>query len=215
MGAILGGVLGGMQKSVFRFLSRHSDAVELENDNYLLRLPRYSDFNQWHKLRAESRRFLEPWEPTWRHDELTEAAYRARIIRGKQEYSSGQAIPLFIFLRENTTLVGGITIGYIRRGAAQSCMIGYWMGERYSGQGHMFAALQLVIPYIFSGLELHRIEAACIPDNERSMRLLQKAGFQREGHLRGYLKINGQWRDHVMFSRLASDTNPNRSFDQR
>ncbi len=215
MGAILGGVLGGMQKSVFRFLSRHADAVELENDNYLLRLPRYSDFNQWHKLRAESRRFLEPWEPTWRHDELTEGAYRARIIRGKQEYSSGQAIPLFIFLRENMTLVGGITIGYIRRGAAQSCMIGYWMGERYSGQGHMFAALQLVIPYIFSGLELHRIEAACIPDNERSMRLLEKAGFQREGHLRGYLKINGQWRDHVMFSRLASDTNPNRSFDQR
>ena len=135
-----------MQKSVFRFLSRHPDAVELENDKYLLRLPRYSDFNQWHRLRAESRRFLEPWEPTWRHDELTEAAYRARIVRGKQEYSSGQAIPLFVFLRENTTLVGGITIGYIRRGAAQSCMIGYWMGERYSGQGHMFAALQLVIP---------------------------------------------------------------------
>ncbi|NEJ22630.1 GNAT family N-acetyltransferase [Rhizobium leguminosarum] len=204
-----------MPKSVFRFLSRQPEAVELENDRYLLRLPRYQDFNQWHRLRAESRKFLEPWEPTWRRDELTEGAYRARVVRGKQEYTSGQAVPLFIFLKGDMTLVGGVTIGYIRRGAAQSCMIGYWMGERHAGQGHMFAALQMVIPYIFSGLELHRIEAACIPDNARSIRLLEKAGFQREGYLRGYLKINGQWHDHVMFSRLATDTDKGRITDSR
>ncbi|MGZ2405974.1 GNAT family N-acetyltransferase [Rhizobium ruizarguesonis] len=204
-----------MPKSVFRFLSRQPEAVELENDRYLLRLPRYQDFNQWHRLRAESRKFLEPWEPTWRRDELTEGAYRARVVRGKQEYTSGQAVPLFIFLKGDMTLVGGVTIGYIRRGAAQSCMIGYWMGERHAGQGHMFAALQMVIPYIFTGLELHRIEAACIPDNTRSIRLLEKAGFQREGYLRGYLKINGQWHDHVMFSRLATDTDKGRKTDSR
>jgi ribosomal-protein-alanine N-acetyltransferase len=197
-----------MPKSVFRFLSRQPDTIELDGSEHILRLPRYSDFNQWHRLRSESRRFLEPWEPTWRHDELTEGAYRTRVVRSKQEYNSGQAVPFLVFKRDNTTLLGGLTVGYIRRGAAQSCMIGYWMGERYSGQGHMFAALEIVIPYIFSALELHRIEAACIPDNERSMRLLQKAGFQREGHLRGYLKINGQWRDHVMFSRLATDMDP-------
>ncbi|MGZ2430484.1 RimJ/RimL family protein N-acetyltransferase [Rhizobium redzepovicii] len=94
-------------------------------------------------------------------------------------------------------------------------MIGYWMGERHAGQGHMFAALQMVIPYIFTGLELHRIEAACIPDNARSIRLLEKAGFQQEGYLRGYLKINGQWHDHVMFSRLATDTDKGRKTDSR
>lgn len=204
-----------MPKSVFRFLSRQPDTIEIENATYLLRLPRYSDFNQWHRLRAESRLFLEPWEPTWRRDELTEGSFRARVIRAKQEYASGQAVPLFLLLKENSTLLGGLTIGYIRRGAAQSCMIGYWMGERHAGKGHMFAALQLVIPYIFSGLELHRIEAACIPDNERSMRLLEKAGFQKEGYLRGYLKINGQWRDHVMFSRLVTDADTSRKTDSR
>lgn len=88
-----------MPKSVFRFLQRQPEAVELENDRYFLRLPRYQDFNQWHRLRAESRKFLEPWEPTWRRDELTEGAYRARVVRGKQEYASGQAVPLFIFLK--------------------------------------------------------------------------------------------------------------------
>ena len=64
-------------------------------------------------------------------------------------------------------------------------MIGYWMGERFAGKGHMAQAVKLAIPYIFSSLQLHRIEAACIPENHRSIRLLEKAGFQREGYLRG------------------------------
>ena len=194
-----------MTRSVFRFLSRQSDTVELADDRHLLRLPRFHDYRQWYQLRSESRRFLEPCEPTWRGDELTESSFRARVIRNEQEFSSGQAVPLFVFERTEKTLLGGLTVGYIRRGAAQCCMIGYWMGERHAGQGHMLGALKLVIPYIFSSLQLHRIEAACIPDNTRSIRLLEKAGFRQEGYLREYLKINGEWRDHVMFSLLAAD----------
>ncbi|MBB4348408.1 RimJ/RimL family protein N-acetyltransferase [Rhizobium cellulosilyticum] len=114
-------------------------------------------------------------------------------------------MPMLLFRKDDMTLLGGLTIGYIRRGAAQSCMIGYWMGEKHAGQGHMLAALRVAIPYIYGGLQLHRIEAACIPDNWKSMRLLEKAGFEREGLLRKYLKINGEWRDHMMFSRLPED----------
>lgn len=187
---------------MLRFLSRHNDTPELRSADYLLRLPRYSDFRQWHVLRSESRQFLQPWEPTWRPDELTEGSYRTRVVRNGQEFSSGTAVSFLLFEKE-TLLVGGITIGYIRRGAAQSCMIGYWVGERHAAKGHMSAALKLVIPYIFNGLQLHRIEAACIPENFKSIRLLENAGFQREGLLREYLKINGQWRDHMMFSLLA------------
>ena len=200
-----------MARSVFRFLSRQSDTVELAGDRHLLRLPRFQDYRQWYALRSESRRFLEPWEPSWRSDELTESAFRARVVRNEQEFSSGQAVPLLVFTRATgaeATLLGGLTIGYIRRGAAQCCMIGYWMGERHAGQGHMHGALKLVIPYIFSSLQLHRIEAACIPDNTRSIRLLEKVGFRQEGYLREYLKINGEWRDHVMFSLLAADRQP-------
>ncbi|MDX3925518.1 MAG: GNAT family protein [Shinella sp.] len=194
-----------MARSVFRFLSRQSDSVELASDQHLLRLPRFSDYRQWYVLRSESRKFLEPWEPSWRNDELTESAFRARVVRNEQEYASGQAVPLLLFSRSEQVLLGGLTIGYIRRGAAQCCMIGYWMGERHAGKGHMLSALNLAIPYIFSALQLHRIEAACIPDNARSIGLLEKAGFQREGYLREYLKINGEWRDHVMYSLLAKD----------
>ena len=149
-----------MARSVFRFLSRQPDTVELADARYLLRPPRFQDYRQWYQLRSESRRFLEPWEPTWRNDELTESAFRARVLRNEQEFSSGQAVPLFLFSNAEKTLLGGLTIGYIRRGAAQCCMIGYWMGERHAGHGHMHGALKLAIPYIFSSLQLHRIEAA-------------------------------------------------------
>ncbi|QRM54579.1 GNAT family protein [Sinorhizobium sp. BG8] len=197
-----------MARSVFRFLSRPSDTIELASEQHLLRLPRFSDYRQWYALRSESRRFLEPWEPSWRSDELSEASFRARVVRNEQEYASGQAVPLLLFSRQEQVLYGGLTIGYLRRGAAQCCMIGYWMGERHAGQGHMYSALNLAIPHIFTALQLHRIEAACIPDNLRSIRLLEKAGFQREGYLREYLKINGEWRDHVMYSLLAEDRRP-------
>ncbi|WP_331373626.1 GNAT family N-acetyltransferase [Sinorhizobium chiapasense] len=200
-----------MARSVFRFLSRQPESIEIANRNYLLRLPRYADYRQWYQLRSESRAFLEPWEPSWRADEMTEGAFRSRVIRNEQEYASGQAVPLFLFHKPDERLLGGLTIGHIRRGAAQNCMIGYWMGQKYAGQGHMYEALKLTIPYIFSVLELHRIEAACIPENARSIRLLEKAGFEREGYLRQYLKINGQWRDHLMFSLLAADAVPNRN----
>ena len=58
-------------------------------------------------------------------------------------------------------------------------------------------------------LRLHRIEAACIPDNLRSLRLLEKAGFQREGLLRSYLRINGVWQDHYLYALVAGDVRRN------
>jgi ribosomal-protein-alanine N-acetyltransferase len=200
-----------MTRSVFRFLSRQPEPVEIASATHRLRLPKMSDYRQWYALRSESRAFLEPWEPVWRAEDMTESAFRTRVVRNEQEFSSGQAVPLFILSRADNQLLGGLTIGYIRRGASQCCMIGYWMGERFAGKGHMAEAVKLVVPYIFSSLQLHRIEAACIPGNHRSIRLLEKAGFQREGYLRKYLKINGEWQDHLMFSLLPQDSFPTKN----
>jgi ribosomal-protein-alanine N-acetyltransferase len=203
-----------MAKSVFRFLSRQSSPVELKDSNHLLRLPDVSDYAQWYRLRSDSRAFLQPWEPTWAADELTRDAFRQRVVRNAQEHASGVAIPMLLFDRSpDQTLLGGLTIGYIRRGASQACMIGYWMGQQHAGKGHMKAAVNMAVDYIFQGLQLHRIEAACIADNTRSMALLEQAGFRQEGMLRSYLKINGAWRDHIILSRLAEDVNPSRETD--
>ncbi|PKQ03183.1 MAG: 30S ribosomal protein S5 alanine N-acetyltransferase, partial [Alphaproteobacteria bacterium HGW-Alphaproteobacteria-12] len=53
--------------------------------------------------------------------------------------------------------------------------------------------------------KLHRLQAACLPENERSRAVLRKCGFTEEGIARGYLRINGAWRDHVVFAILRDD----------
>lgn len=122
------------------------------------------------------------------------------MSRYGKEKREGSGHVYFIFLRDGGQLAGGITLGHIKRGVAQSGVIGYWMGERFAGQGYMSEAVDVIKRHAFGRLALHRLEAACIPDNERSVRLLKKAGFELEGRLRSYLRINGRWRDHLLFS---------------
>jgi ribosomal-protein-alanine N-acetyltransferase len=69
----------------------------------------------------------------------------------------------------------------------------------------MTAAVNALVPFTFATLKLHRVEAACIPINIASIRLLEKCGFTREGLAREYLCINGAWQDHLLYARLASD----------
>lgn len=182
------------------------DYPALEGAKVFLRMPAAEDYAAWAELREESRAFLTPWEPVWSHDELSRRAYRQRLRQYQIAYEQGRAVSFFLFCKDEGNLLGGITLSNIRRGAAQTATIGYWMGERYAGKGAMFDALQCVIPYAFDTLRLHRLEAACIPSNQRSVRLLEKAGFQREGLLRSYLCINGSWQDHYLYARIVGDT---------
>jgi len=105
-----------------------------------------------------------------------------------------------VFRASDDVLLGGLTLAYVRRGVTQSCTLGYWMGVRYAGRGVMTAAVRTVVPFALDTLKLHRIEAACLPSNEASIRLLEKVGFRREGYARRYLCINGDWRDHLLFA---------------
>lgn len=181
------------------------DVPALKGERVSLRMPTARDYREWVTLRAESRAFLEPWEPRWAPDELERSAWRMRLARYQEDYEQGTAIAFFIYHNASGKLVGGITLGNIRFGVAQTGHIGYWVGERYAGQGLMVDAVRLLVRHAFDTLRLHRIEAACIPDNARSVRVLEKAGFRREGLLRSYLRINGEWHDHYLYALIADD----------
>lgn len=185
------------------FLRRDSPA--LKGERVMLRLPVPSDYREWATLRGESRAFLEPWEPRWLPDELERHAWRHRINRYRDDYAQGLSVPFFIFERSGGKLAGGITLGNIRHGVSQSAHVGYWIGERYAGRGLMTDAVKVLARFAFDTLRLHRIEAACIPGNVRSIRVLEKAGFRREGLLRSYIRINGFWQDHYLYARIADD----------
>ena len=166
-----------------------------------LRYPRIADFPSWARLRGESRAFLAPWEPVWASDELTKSAFRRRIKRYQKEARQDSAYAFFVFRAEDDVLMGGCTLSNVRRGVTQCSALGYWIGERFSRQGHMYEAARALVPFIFSTLGLHRIEAACLLSNQASQNLLMKVGFRREGVALRYLQINGEWRDHVLFAR--------------
>ncbi len=170
-----------------------------------LRYPRIVDYKAWARLRHESRDFLTPWEPLWASDELTKGSFRRRIKRYQRESRLDSAYAFFVFRGADDSLAGGCTLSNVRRGVTQCCALGYWIGERFARQGYMFDAVRALIPFVFSTLGLHRIEAACLPTNDASQNLLAKAGFRQEGIARRYLQINGEWRDHVLFALLDDE----------
>ncbi|MDE1566670.1 GNAT family N-acetyltransferase [Aquabacter sp. P-9] len=170
-----------------------------------LRVPQMQDYPAWRDLREESRAFLTPWEPLWPADDLTRTAFRHRLRRYARDMMSDEAYPLFIFHERDHVLLGGLTLSNVRRGVCQAASLGYWMGAPYAGKGYMRAAVSAVLPVAYEALRLRRIEAACMTNNMASIHLLERLGFIREGYARQYLCINGNWEDHFLFARLASD----------
>lgn len=186
----------------FRTINFAEPLPSIEGDGVVLRTPQMTDFADWSTLRDASRDFLTPWEPTWPSDDLTRSAFRRRIRRYVEDLRSDQGYAFLISRSADGKLVGGVTLANIRRGVAQAGSLGYWMGLPYVRQGYMTAAVRALIPFAFATLRLHRLEAACIPTNAASIRLLEKTGFVREGYAREYLCINGTWQDHLLYARL-------------
>ncbi|HPG03643.1 MAG: GNAT family N-acetyltransferase [Rhodoblastus sp.] len=191
--------------ALFRLGPSHDHSAFVRGDGVFLRPAEMGDFPEWSRLREHSRNFLTPWEPVWPSDDLTRAAFRRRIRRHAEEMARDEAFPFLIFRARDKALVGGLTIGQIRRGVAQAGTIGYWVGVNYAGQGYMSRALRAAVAHSFASLRLHRVEAACLPTNMASIRVLESAGFKREGLARSYLRINGRWQDHLLFAVLEND----------
>lgn len=177
----------------------------LKAPRVFLRVPQMTDYASWSALRTSSRKFLTPWEPLWPPDDLSRAAYRARMKRYARDVQEDVAYPFFLFLAETAALCGGLTLSNLRRGVAQTATLGYWIGEPYARKGLMTEAVRALIPFVFDQLALHRLEAACLPHNAASIRLLKACGFTQEGYARSYLRINGEWHDHLLFAILAED----------
>jgi ribosomal-protein-alanine N-acetyltransferase len=177
--------------------------LRVEGEGVVLRPPRAADYLEWRDLRAASRAFLQPWEPTWPADDLTRAAFRRRLAAYARDRETGQAYSFFVFQQSDGALSGGITLSNIRRGVAQMGTVGYWCGQAFARRGLTLAAARALRRFAFDTLALHRLEAACLPHNDASRRLLVKAGFEEEGFAKAYLKINGVWRDHVLFGMTA------------
>jgi [ribosomal protein S5]-alanine N-acetyltransferase len=181
------------------------ERLRLEGEGVYLRAPAKGDYNAWAEVREASRAWLVPWEPQWRVDELSRAYYYWRLQGWQHDAKLGLASPFFMFRATDDALVGGINVSNIRRGVAQDCTIGYWIGQPYARQGFTRNGVKAVVGHAFEGLGLHRVQAACIPSNFRSRGLLTSIGFREEGYAKEYLRINDIWQDHVLYAKLAGE----------
>ncbi|WP_347266089.1 GNAT family protein [Paracoccus sp. (in: a-proteobacteria)] len=178
--------------------------LRLETERMVLRLPVHADFTAWTELRVDSRDFLSPWEPVWAADHLARRSFTNRVYWAQRASRNGTALPLFL-IRRDGSLLGAVTLDNIRRGPAQSCTIGYWIGRRFARQGYMREALAVLVRHAFAEMDLSRIEAACLPENTPSRGVLEQSGFKYEGVAQSYLQIAGRWRNHVLYANLRHD----------
>jgi [ribosomal protein S5]-alanine N-acetyltransferase len=145
-----------------------------------------------------NREFLAPYEPARTDDFYTAKGQRRRLDEAAEEGEGWR----FAIL-DGDAIAGRINLTDVIRGPLQLANVGYFVDQRCNGRGLATAAVADVVAFAFGEAGLHRVEAGTLPDNFTSQRVLEKNGFERFGLARKLLLLGGEWRDHVLFERIA------------
>ena len=179
--------------------------LRIDTDRLFLRPPTHADFHAWVALRSENRDFLQQWDPVWAANHLSRKNFTNRVYWAQRAIQGDTAVPLFLIRQSDGALLGAVTLDNIRRGPAMAGTLGYWLGAQYTRQGYMGEAIRGMVAHAFTGLNLSRVEAACLPENAASRAVLERSGFKYEGVAQSYLQIAGRWRTHVLYAALRHD----------
>lgn len=171
--------------------------TQLTTFNLILRTPQLADLSVLKAFESRNRDHLAHWESI--ADFSDDEACQKRLSDWKKECDEGKSVRFLIFAKATPhQLIGMCNFTQIFYGAFQACYLGYKIDQEYEGKGFMFEALQSAIRYIFEDLRLHRIMANYMLANTKSAKLLNRLGFEIEGHAKNYLLINNKWEDHVL-----------------
>jgi ribosomal-protein-alanine N-acetyltransferase len=158
-----------------------------------------SDAKAWSEVRRRNAAWLTPWEATVPPgDDTAPKTFRGLVRDLHRQARHRRALPFAITVDDE--FAGQLTVTNITGGSARWAQIGYWIDQRFAGQGVMPTAVALVTDYCLFELDLHRIEVAIRPENTASLRVVEKLGFTEVGYAKGYLHIDGDWRDHRLFA---------------
>ncbi|MBU8917793.1 GNAT family N-acetyltransferase [Bacillus sp. FJAT-29953] len=151
------------------------------------------------KLQKENRHFFEKFSYERTDNFYTLEAQQNRIKKYAKDWQADQAYTFGIFTKDDA-LIGTINLFQVLRGSLQSAFIGYFLDQKHNGKGYTTEAAKIIVDYAFNELNLHRIEAGVMPHNIGSIRVLEKAGFHKEGIAIKNVKINGKWEDHQVLA---------------
>lgn len=166
-----------------------------------IRLLTLDDVDELTALELANREHLRPWDPARPPGYFTESEQRNRLAHALREHEAGRAVP-FGITTDAGELVGRVTLSGVVRGALRSCAMGYWIAADHLGRGHATHAAALAVEHAFTVLELHRVQAETLPENLASQAVLKRIGFTQYGLAPQYLRIDGVWRDYLMFQRI-------------
>lgn len=188
-------------------LMNRNQAVELHGRRVHLRRLVLDDFEEWRRVRRESREWLSQWEPRLPaghpNPEEDRRAFAARCGARDRERELGAGYAFGIFVDGDFS--GEVNISNIQRGPFQNAYVGYWIAQATAGRGYTPEAVVCVLRFAFGDLNLHRVQISIIPRNRASRRVVEKLGIREEGVAVRYLEINGVWEDHVRYAITAEE----------
>ena len=178
-----------------------SNSFALTHGEISLRIIRHRDAKTIEQLVLSNREWLRPWEATNPHGP-TSFDFKAQIRSLLRALENNDGIPFVIVYKDE--IVGQLNVANILHGSVSSCVIGYWISPEVAGLGITPTAVALAMDYMFKVVGLHRVEIDIRPENEASIRVVEKLGLRYEGLKEKYIHINNDWRDHYVFA-LTSD----------
>ena len=183
-------------------------SMRIATERLVLRPPRTNDVSEMRRALRSNAMHLRPWSvaPAPGEDPASLASVSRAILQHRREWKRGQTFVLVISPREDDRrVIGRIALGGVLRGAFQNAYLGYWIDQHHQGRGLMTEAVRAATSFAFGAARLHRIQAAVMPQNNTSMRVLEKVGYRKEGVAARYLCIAGRWEDHLLFALTAEE----------
>ena len=185
--------------------------TRLVTPRLVLRPPRTGDVTEIRRLLRANHEHLRPWNPAPPPGEdpssITEVS--KSVLRQRRDWKHGASFVFMVAMRDRPErLVGKIALNGVMRGAMYGAYLGYWMAGDQQGKGLCTEGITAVLDFAFGSAGLHRIQAAIMPRNDRSLRVIEKLAFRREGYAERYLQIAGKWEDHVLFARTREEHVP-------
>ena len=180
--------------------------VRLDADTTAIRPVSLDDVDEYTRAVVANREHNEPWEPLRSQAHYTRTGQAETLRRDIEAWEVGSGYAFAILDRsDDDRIIGRIALGNIVLGAWRNATLGYWVSAAAGGRGHATSAAMLVCDFAFGHAGLHRVQPAVIPRNVRSVRVVEKAGFRREGRALRYLNIAGRWEDHDIYAMTEED----------
>ena len=182
-------------------------ATRLVADRLVLRAPRATDIPALRRLLSENGAHLRPWSPAAGagHDPLSLVELTRSVTSQRRAWKEDRSYALLLESRSDGGLLGRVVLSEIARGPFQNAYLGYWIDHRQQGKGLTTEAVAAAVRFAFDRAGLHRVQAAVMPHNAASRRVLAKLGFREEGLAARYLAIAGKWEDHVLYAITRED----------